>query len=181
MPDFRHSISEEARGALVSMLGEIVNVRAEKASIFREGASVHGVWLLTSSSAYRVDHVWMETPATSMDYFEFTITKQDATKEQIQRLPIIFGKVNRTPVTSIHIIECFDEDEVVSGKNLGTRETVRFDGALAFWMGNGTGFKLGFDNSIAGSITLAHYDSAHFMSSVREWRVRETLSADTFH
>ncbi|MDA8708724.1 hypothetical protein N9M10_05045, partial [Hellea sp.] len=154
--------------------------------IERDYILLDDVWIVADeNNGILITEEWYDTAVCAVDVFEMKISMKSAKTllktehKDYSKFPTVVHTAWPNKIEEIHIIECFDSDEIIDGKNIGKRDNVRFDGALAFDMSNGQCFKLGIEASIAGRFTFEYIKSHKFYSQLREWRIRKTLTSNT--
>ena len=182
MSEFVCHISVEAEGALARLVGNSISPRAEQARLGGGSIVLDGIkFLFADDDCIALGQEWFETPLCAIDYFELTAESEVLSKQDRQTIPVSLDGLSSRNVDQIHVVECWRDDEIVEGEHKGETEMVRFDGALVFEMEDGSGFKLGIVDSIAGSLTYQHYSCPALQSSLREWRVRKVITESTIN
>lgn len=123
---------------------------------------------------------WYDTQICAIDVFSLNIAEGEKPRLIEYEDQVLMGASSiavRTPnkVRAVHILECFDEDEIINGADIGHIDSVNFDCGLVFEMETPPSIAFGAQGSIQGAMPVTYIPGWRFREYMREHNVRVSL------
>jgi len=177
-------VSDASLRMLSRLVGRQVTFHASSVEIEPDFFQVEDVSIALGAEEFIcMSWDWYDTEICAVDVFKL-IVEEKKTPRGIDYADSTFrggAKINTAlpnRVEKIHIIEGFDEDEIIEGQNKGHSDHVRFDCGVIFEMATPPSLAFGCEGSIAGAMPVTYIPGWRMREYLREHNVRVTLDRE---